>query len=136
MRVAFILQKFWHMHFWYHYSISFTISIALFQIPWANFTMHFYFSLAKFTVLFPRYHFLVIILGFLVIIRYHSRVLFRLKQFCSCNISFPILHQIGSLPNLGIPRVNTTLLVSHFGMTFLRYRSKVLPFSVKTFFLL
>ena len=33
-------------------SISFTISIALVQFPWAKFTMHFYFSLAKFTVLF------------------------------------------------------------------------------------
>ena len=52
MSVAFILQKFWHMYFWYHYKISFTISIVLFQFPWAKFTMHFHFSLAKFTVLF------------------------------------------------------------------------------------
>ena len=52
MSVAFILQKFWHMHFWYHYRISFTISSVLFQFQRAKFTMHFHFSLPKFTVLF------------------------------------------------------------------------------------
>ena len=52
MSVAFILQKFWHIHFWYHHSISFIISIALVQFPWANFTMRFLFPWAKFTMLF------------------------------------------------------------------------------------